>query len=380
MAANTISPKKIAGVYIGTVVGAGFASGQEILQFFCVFGKNGFFGLILVTVLFVFFGYLIMDMGYSLKSKSHIEIIQMVGGKHIGRLADIIITFFLFGSLTAMIAGGGAMFKENFGISPVLGSLIMAVAASVTCLFGIRGVMNSISFIVPFLLAAVLCIGLFSMFSGKAGFPDSEALIASSRLLANWQWAALLYVSYNILLSISVLGPLGANSFSRKSVKAGAFLGGMGLGIGSAVIYMALLKNMPGVLEFEIPMIYIAGKMGFILQLAYAAVLLMEVYTTAVSSLFGFVSRLTDIESGKGKCAIVLTAVMSFLASRVGFTNLVKYLYPVVGYCGIVLLILLVYHKIKSFICAHFVIWFRKRELHCRQAKYHGLHKPPTHI
>ncbi len=43
---------KIAATYIGTIVGAGFASGQEVLQFFGVFGIKGLWGLLLATALF----------------------------------------------------------------------------------------------------------------------------------------------------------------------------------------------------------------------------------------------------------------------------------------------------------------------------------------
>ena len=55
-----VSTLKIAATYIGTVVGAGFATGQEILQFFSRFGVLGLLGIFLAAALFVFFGYLIM--------------------------------------------------------------------------------------------------------------------------------------------------------------------------------------------------------------------------------------------------------------------------------------------------------------------------------
>ena len=43
---NRVTTFKVAATYIGTVIGAGFASGQEILQFFSVFGNMGILGLI----------------------------------------------------------------------------------------------------------------------------------------------------------------------------------------------------------------------------------------------------------------------------------------------------------------------------------------------
>ncbi len=348
MTAKKISPMKIAGVYIGTVVGAGFASGQEILQFFCVFESKGRIGIGLATILFILFGYIIMNMGHNLGSKSHIEIIKETGGKYIGSVVDYVITFFLFGALTSMIAGAGAMFEENFGIPFIWGNVIMAAATLITVMTGVRGVINSISFIVPFLLIAVLSVGLSTIFLDSKPSGEIMAAVESSALIKSWVWAALLYASYNIILSVSILGPLGANAASKHSIRRGALLGGLGLGVSSMVICIALQKYMPSVSAFEIPMVYISRKIGFVAQLAYAIVLLLEVYTTAVGGLFGFVSRLADIESVKASFIASGSVLLALLASQFGFSNIVKYLYPIIGYVGLLFLFLLFYNEIKN--------------------------------
>ena len=104
---------KVAAVYIGTIVGAGFATGQEVLQFFNRFGIWGLGGLAVATILFIVFGYIIMDLGRVLNARSHLEVIRYSGGNILGTFIDIVITIFLFGSLTAMIAGTGALFEQQ---------------------------------------------------------------------------------------------------------------------------------------------------------------------------------------------------------------------------------------------------------------------------
>ena len=42
----------IASAFIGVIVGAGFASGQEVLQYFTSFGILGTLGAIITTALF----------------------------------------------------------------------------------------------------------------------------------------------------------------------------------------------------------------------------------------------------------------------------------------------------------------------------------------
>lgn len=341
-----VSTLKVAAAYIGTVVGAGFATGQEVLQFFNRFGASGLAGIIFTTIMFIVFGYLIMDLGKKLHVHSYLEIIKYSSGRKLGKIIDLIITVFLFGSFTAMIAGTGALFSQQFNLSPLLGNILMAVITAVTVLTGINGVINSISFVVPFLLTAVIGTSMFSIISSPPNI-EAAASIGESRLITNWFMSAVLYVSYNIILSVAVLGPLGSEARDGRSVRNGAVLGGLGLGLGSVMIYLALSGNLYEVSNLEVPMIYVAGSIFPPVQTAYAAVLTAEVYTTAVGSLYGFVSRIANIREHPVQSRIVVAEVTiaALLASQFGFSNLVKYLYPVVGYCGIAFLICLIHTR-----------------------------------
>ncbi|NLB56546.1 MAG: hypothetical protein GX811_12450 [Lentisphaerae bacterium] len=122
------------------------------------------------------------------------------------------------------------------------------------------------------------------------------------------------------------------------------------MGISSVLIYVALSGNVSDIAGLEVPMIYIAGKISFAVQIIYALILIAEVYTTAVGSLYGFVSRITVIRkvSKYKKALIIGTAAVALLASQFGFSNLVKFLYPLVGYGGIVLLGSLIYVQVKQ--------------------------------
>jgi len=350
MRKNEISAAKAAATYIGVIVGAGFATGQEVLQFFTKFGLMGIIGILLTTVLFIIFGFIIMDLGRRLKSRSHLEIIQYSGGKYLGFFMDILISFFLFGALTAMIAGTGALFKEQLNLPSLPGNLIMCVLTAVTVMTGIKGIVNSISFIVPFLLLSVIGISIFSIISYPANLIPEYGSGTGSGLITNWFTSSILYVSYNTIISTSILGPLGMNAKNRAAIKYGAILGGIGLGLSSLMIYFALSTNYSQIGTLEVPMIYIAGRISPVVQSIYAVILILEIYTTAVGSLYGFVSRLGSISRiNIGEKSLILVSVSAaLLASQFGFSNLVKYLYPLVGYGGIVLLISLLYVKIRK--------------------------------
>ncbi len=346
---STISTFKIGATYIGTVVGAGFASGQEVLQFFAYYGLGGFVGLIITTILFIIYGYIILNLGLNFNAHSHVKVIYHIGGKWLGIFIDAVITFFLFGALTAMIAGAGAIFAEQFSLPSIWGNILMASAAILTTIFGIKGVINSISFVVPLLLTGVLSITIMTIFTNfPFSLTDFQPLLAGQPPVPHWALSAVVYTSYNLVIATAVLAPLGAEAGSTDKLKKGAISGGLGLGIGAAAILFTLFLNLPTAATYEIPMVYIAGNFSPVMQQLYSVILIAEIYTTAVGNLFGFTVRLTESKGILYKILIILSSIIALITSRVGFSSLVHYLYPLVGYAGFLLLTGLTYGKLRN--------------------------------
>jgi uncharacterized membrane protein YkvI len=339
----------IAATYIGTVVGAGFASGQEVLQFFGYFGLPGIIGLAATTVFLAFFGYVILELGRRLKADSHLPVIRYAGGKWVGSVIDWVITFFLFGGLVTMGAGAGAIFAEQFGFSSFWGSLVMIAVSLGTVLLGISGVVRSISFVVPVLLTAVFGVAIYTIAT------DFGSLMSSLGGYSNpggapvpfWPLTAVLYASYNLVLAVAILAPLGTMS-SPEKLKTGAILGGIGLGIGAAAINLAILTHVGRAAGYEIPMIFVAGTISPVVRIIYTIVLLAEIYTTAVSSLYGFVARMSKQGTAKYRWYSIGASVGAFGLAQFGFSNLVGTLFPAVGFVGLLLLGALIYGFIRA--------------------------------
>lgn len=363
MKSRRITILQVAGTYIGTIVGAGFASGQEMLQFFVGFGSMGLWGLLVVTLLFIFFGYIIMELGFKLKASSHLPVVRKTGGRILGTFSDGVITFFLFGALTAMLAGSGALFSQEYHIHPIIGSLFMAVITLVTVLGGFQEIINSISIVVPFLILSAVGVSIASLLMGS-GTALAEVRLPPSGFLRNWLWSAIIYTSYNSVTAIAILAPLGYAAEDRRMMRNGAILGGLGLGLGAVAIYFALRVHFHSIKDVEVPMIMVAGRISPFVRGIYGVVLLAEIYTTAVGNLYGFAARLcgeamhktgsyaydptTRKHKKRASLVILGSTFAAFIASLAGFSNLVKYLYPFIGYCGLITLLCLVYHRYKS--------------------------------
>jgi uncharacterized membrane protein YkvI len=80
---------RMAGAFVGVIVGAGFASGQEILQFFASFGAMGLLGCLVAALAFVFLSMVFSTMGQRLRAGSHKEVVQALLGRHVGMVFDV---------------------------------------------------------------------------------------------------------------------------------------------------------------------------------------------------------------------------------------------------------------------------------------------------
>ncbi|MGI9952248.1 hypothetical protein V3F56_07785 [Moorellaceae bacterium AZ2] len=348
MADKQYSVLKIAATYIGTVVGAGFASGQEVLQFFGYFGFRGLLGLGVATGLFIFFGYTVLLVSHRLQAHSHLPVIRHAGGPLVGKVVDGITTFFLFGALAVMAAGAGAIFREEYRLPALMGSSILIAATLATVLLGINQVINAISFVAPLLMATVLGLSLFALFRNPSSLLTNLYWSDVPRAAAPfWPLAAVLYASYNLVLSVAVLAPLGTLS-REENLLPGAALGGVGLGLGAGAITLALLAAAPDVTVWEVPMLQIAGGLAPVARTFYSVILLAEIYTTGVSSLYGFTARLAEPESRRFSYLAIIASAVALIAAQSGFSRLVAVLFPLVGYGGLLLVGALAYHFIRQ--------------------------------
>ena len=76
--------------YIGTIVGAGFATGQEIIQFFTLYGRMATLTIIVSSILFIWLGTKIMMISHEIKAHSYEDINIHLFGQHIGRWVSML--------------------------------------------------------------------------------------------------------------------------------------------------------------------------------------------------------------------------------------------------------------------------------------------------
>lgn len=148
-------------VIIGTVIGAGFASGKEIYIFFNVYGAKGLFGIIVASVMTGIIIYKVLMQIRNRDVENYKEYLEKLKiNKKIREILNIIINIFLLISFYIMIAGFCAYFNQEFHVSPLIVGIIVCFMCHITFMSHIEGVTKINTILIPFLIAMILCIGI----------------------------------------------------------------------------------------------------------------------------------------------------------------------------------------------------------------------------
>ena len=337
---------QVAATYVGAVMGAGFASGQEIQQFFVRFGRWGLVGIVLSSILFSIIGWGTLDLQEKWKVSSYNEFFNHLFGFKFGRWADGVVSILLFVGMVAMISGSGALFNEYFGFSRWLGISLTCFVIVLALWYRGEGVLWINSVLIP--VKFIFCLGITaaSIFLISAGDNEHVSSMMPHPIIKNWILSAVLYVSLNATLAMVVFASLGCE-IQKKGARLGALFGGVALGLFAFAIGASLLR-FPDIWVLEIPMVAIAGKLGEWPAFFYVVVLWLAMITAAVGNGFSLVSRVVD--SGKlsyGPTTLGLLVILLPLAG-VKFSQIVQLVYPLFGYLGLVFIPTILYYWRKS--------------------------------
>ncbi|WP_219837858.1 hypothetical protein [Paenibacillus sp. R14(2021)] len=330
---------QIAFTYMGTVVGAGFATGQEILQFFTRFGFLGAVTIVLATIMFIWLGAKMMLISSDVRAKSYEDVNKVLFGDRFGRWVSHFMQLVLFGVCAVMLAGAGAIFSENWNISYQSGLLLTIVG----CFFLLRKGMNAIltvnSIVVPIMLLFTVLIIIDTVKT-----PGSERwLLLTSDFSPVALWASpFLYAAFNLSMAQAVLVPLGAEMRDRKTIVYGSWIGGIGIGFMLLAGHIALSVYMPGIQQFAIPMGGIARELGHGIQWIYIFLIFAEIFTTLIADVYGLTLQLQERLKLSRTLLTILTLAACYIASQIGFGPLLSTLYPIFGLISLGWLILLI--------------------------------------
>ncbi|MCL7747482.1 hypothetical protein [Halalkalibacter alkaliphilus] len=322
---------------IGTMIGAGYASGRELWEFF---GAESGLAIILFAVLFIISVKVILNISYENKSKHYLPVLQVLMGKRLSQMYDVMIIIYLFSTTVIMLAGGGATL-EVIHIPYWLGTLIIGGMVVILFLWDTKGMTSMNAFIIPILI--VFLIAILLAFQYLKGFPIEFKIDAQH----NWP-SALTFTALNILPLIAVLGAIGHEIKHKGEMWIASLGSGIILGSISFLYNESLLQVASDIMLYEIPLFAILKHYPYFMMLIMSALLWLAIYTTAAAGVFGLLSRMRAWVKGPAwLIALLLIAIMAPLTTF-GFSTLISVLYPLYGVLNLFVLASILLYPIMN--------------------------------
>ncbi|WP_100405871.1 YkvI family membrane protein [Bacillus solitudinis] len=305
---------------IGTMIGAGYASGRELWEFF---GAESGLAIFLFTILFIVCCTVIMMISYSQKTVHYLPVLERLLGKRLSKLYDAMIMLYLFSTTVIMLAGGGATL-EVIHLPYWIGTILIGGLVVILFIWDTKGMTSMNAIIIPILIISL--IGLLVAFQSLKGFPIEFQLNQQK----NWP-SALTFTALNILPLIAILAAVGTEFKCRGEIWIASVGSGLLLGFISYLYNESLLQVAGDIIFYEIPLFAILKYYPYYMVLIMSALLWIAIYTTAAAGVFGLISRVRNYLRGPAwLIAMLLIALMAPLTTF-GFSNLIAVLYPLYG-------------------------------------------------
>ena len=351
---------ELAASYVGAVVGAGFASGQEQVLFLFPIHfqpETGPFplgsGVFFAGGLFVLFGAALGELVFTQKTSSPRDFLRQLIPWPLWVIYDGLMTLFIYWSVSIMFAGSGMLFKQSMGLSRMTGIILTAMVTIFATVAGVDGLLTVNLIMSPFMLAMPIVVAVLSIYKRVQGFRPLMGngifkTTLSSALTFSWPLSVLLYVSYNVLLAVGIFASMGRDIPDSGTARRGGILGGIALMFFLVAIQSVLVAYGKPICNEELPMLKAASYHGSLIAGGYSLALWFSMATTSICGVFTLSQRLSKhLPVSKASLITAITA-MACLPAQLGFAKLVGTVYPIIGYAGLPVLALVLLQFLKT--------------------------------
>lgn len=302
---------KISAVYVGTFIGAGFATGQEIGQYFVRFGKFGIFGAFFCSLLFSLFCCVSM---LNLKNLGREKYLNLAGGGKISKILCDSFTVIMFATMTTAF---GECAKDVLFLNKTVSGILFSLFCGILLILKKDSVIRINTALSPVIFFGILLLFLYSCFSAK---PTGTFMILKSA------GVSAVYISYNIITLYSVTAGMEDLIKDKKTVVFASLISGFFLFL-LIILMWAMLYFCSEIKTPEIPVLSVLPEKFYVL---YFPVMTCAVLTTAVSNGFCVIYAKKD---GALK-RLFLMLFISFLFLKLKLSFVIRYIYGFFGIAG----------------------------------------------
>ena len=329
----------VAASFVGIVVGAGFASGMEALQYFVAYGTNGFYGVILASVTMLFAATAFMTFGSYFLANEHNEVFYNVTSKPAAFVMDWSAVACMFSVGFVMFAGAGSNLQQSFGWPIWVGAVAMLALMLIVGRFDVDKVSSVIGWATPLLVVFVLIGSIYSFTQVDVNWNEvgdyAQQEVARADGTPFWWLGALNHTGLNALCGVSMALVMAGDEFDTKSTRYGGILGGAIYAVMLALLVASLLIQVESVNGADMPLLAVIDNVDPVLGFIMTWVIFLMVFNTCLGMFYALAKRLTSKHPERFYPTYAIACVVGFGLSFAGFQPLVNSLYPILGYLGL---------------------------------------------
>lgn len=316
--------------FMCVVIGGGYATGRELVEFFMPAGPiGGLLGMAVTAAVWSAIFAVTLELARMTRSFEYRSFFQQLLGR--GWIAfEVTYLAILLLILAVLGAASGEMTHNALGVPVWWGTISLVLLVAVLVSFGssvIEGLFSVWGTVLYCTYAVFLAVAL-TTFKGQIG----SALHAPGAISPGWLRGGLAYAGYNIAIAPALLFCARHQTRRRESLIAGALTGPIAI-IPGVLFYVAMLALFPQIRHAAVPVQFLLAAMHSpLLSTVTQVILFGTLVKTGVGIVHGFNERLLGAlpNATPRRARIIrllvplgLSVIAIVLATRIGLVTLI---------------------------------------------------------
>ncbi|RLD19955.1 MAG: hypothetical protein DRI71_11085 [Bacteroidetes bacterium] len=316
-------------IFQSIVVGGGYGTGRELVEFFMVEGPlAGLMGMMVSMILWSIILAISFELARMSKSYNYRTFIKSVLGKG-WPIYEIVYGIGLVLVVSVLGSASGKLAYSMFGLPEIAGIIMMMIMVGLLAFYGTKLIERVLSFwsiglYLAFFILIVTCLWFFGGQIADNIFTYTKG--------SKWLQGGIRYSAYNIGIMPAMIYVVRHFDNRKEALISGTVAGALTM-IPGFFIYIAMLSSYPEILSESIPINFLLGTLGFpAFMFVFQIILFGTFIETGVGLIHGFNERVAGVYKEKNKVmprsfragiAVIILTCSIFIADAVGIVSLI---------------------------------------------------------
>lgn len=331
------------------LIGGGYATGREIVEFGAKFGALGWVAGLVIFLGFGLMAFLMFEVARLFKAFDYRTLVKQIIGP-LWWVYDIIYLLLAVLIIAIMAAATGEILNRTLGFNYWVGVAGIAIIVGVLNFYG-KGLIErfktagTAALMTGYIVFGILVIST-TWDHAKAVFASGDTSFAGEFSMWTIIWTGILYVGYNLAVYPAALFTVRRQRALKETIVAG-MLAGILMTAPWFLTYFALMGFYPSedIFAANVPWLEMLDGYGTAVIVLFGIVVGWTLVETATGMIHAFLERLNVNLQQMGKKSLTDaqygwvafgTLVLAVLLAQVGIIDLIAKGYTFMGYCMLI--------------------------------------------